>query len=855
MSDTVQISNVSVDLNNYTCSSKGLILPLVSEYTWGTGGRAFLYLIGLLWIFLAVAIIADVFMCSIERITAKTTKIRVADPDVEGGYREMDVRVWNNTVANLSLLALGTSAPEILLSVIEIIGNGFKAGNLGPGTIVGSAAFNLLVISGICIMSIPSPDTRRIKEIKVFFVTAFTCVFAYVWMAIVLMVSTPNRVDIWEALVTLAMFPILILVAYLADRNFCMGRKDEHAEGVVGFSLDSKKKYTEDKGLLKSEVRGQARSYETMSDEDPERKRESRRVHDGDGEADLMHLAKELGHEVRDGDLSEHEAAQLAIAKANENTSHDRGWYRVNATRMLTGGRKLIPRVLTNFQQLAPEDRADKDIAMRSKDHTAGGSKAVVEFTAAAVSVLENEGKVRIGIRRYGKKDMPCTVRVETINGTALAGEDYKPFSEDVLFSKNEELRQVFIEIVDDCEWEPDEFFFVRLTIPVQEDQSHEQVAIGNVAINQVTIINDDEPGKLEFAKPSLVIKESYYVARIPVNRINGCDGHVSVKWRTSDITAKEGIDYQGREGLLTFDNQEINKTIDIPLFESKKKERDECFAIELGDCDGGAELGKIRKTIVTIVNDDEFDGIVSRLLNMTKANMGGMALESSTWVQQFKEAMNVNGGDIDNATFLDYVLHFFTFGWKIIFACVPPAKYGGGWPTFLISLGVIGLLTTFINDLAGTFGCLIGLDDAITAITFVALGTSMPDTFASKTAALNEKTADSSVGNVNGSNSVNVFLGLGLPWTIASIYWAVKGEYFEVPAGSLGFTVIVYSVFACIALGLLLLRRFLPVFGRAELGGPQGPKIASGVFVIFLWVFYVILTALQVKDVIKVSF
>lgn len=36
-----------------------------------------------------------------------------------------------------------------------------------------------------------------------------------------------------------------------------------------------------------------------------------------------------------------------------------------------------------------------------------------------------------------------------------------------------------------------------------------------------------------------------------------------------------------------------------------QKKERDECFAIELGETDGGAELGKIKKTIVTIVNDD----------------------------------------------------------------------------------------------------------------------------------------------------------------------------------------------------------------------------------------------------------
>lgn len=35
----------------------------------------------------------------------------------------------------------------------------------------------------------------------------------------------------------------------------------------------------------------------------------------------------------------------------------------------------------------------------------------------------------------------------------------------------------------------------------------------------------------------------------------------------------------------------------------------------------------------------------------------------------------------------------------------------------------------------------------------------------------MNEKYADNAIGNITGSNSVNVFLGLGLPWLIASIY------------------------------------------------------------------------------------
>ncbi|KAI8797521.1 sodium/calcium exchanger 1, partial [Biomphalaria glabrata] len=74
--------------------------------------------------------------------------------------------VWNDTVANLSLMALGTSAPEILLSVIEIVGNNMESGELGPGTIVGSAAFNLLFISAICIYCIPDGEIRRIASVK-----------------------------------------------------------------------------------------------------------------------------------------------------------------------------------------------------------------------------------------------------------------------------------------------------------------------------------------------------------------------------------------------------------------------------------------------------------------------------------------------------------------------------------------------------------------------------------------------------------------------------------------------------------------------------------------------------------------
>lgn len=71
---------------------------------------------------------------------------------------------------------------------------GKPSGDLGPSTIVGSAAFNLLVISGVSIASIGG-DTGEIKKIDdmgVFMTTAFFSIFAYVWLFICLAVNTPD---------------------------------------------------------------------------------------------------------------------------------------------------------------------------------------------------------------------------------------------------------------------------------------------------------------------------------------------------------------------------------------------------------------------------------------------------------------------------------------------------------------------------------------------------------------------------------------------------------------------------------------------------------------------------------------
>ncbi|XP_041364758.1 sodium/calcium exchanger 2-like [Gigantopelta aegis] len=549
--------------------------------------------------------------------------------------------------------------------------------------------------------------------------------------------------------------------------------------------------------------------------------------------------------------LPEEEAAKIAAKSLIGKASHSPGWYRIHAIRSMIGGRKLIPQVNPSYSKIYENIEGSKEgKPSTAKDKGLDAIRPVIEFSASVVEVVEDEGMVRVGIHRSGKRDVAVQVRVQTINGTALAGEDYKAFNEIIKFAPNQILRHVFITITDDFEWEPDEFFFVKLTTEPGVD-----VTIGGISVCQITIINDDEPGIIKFAKPNLIVQESLLVVHIPVQRINGSRGAVSVKWKTKDITAIDGGDYIGEEGELRFNNQETSRDIIIKLFENSKSERDECFQIDLLATTGGAQLGRPMKAIITIVNDDEYNGLVSRILNMTKANLDYLQLEDCTYVSQFRNAMNVNGGDLQNATFLDYILHFATFFWKIMCAFVPPPRYLGGWAAFVVWLALIGFLTALIGDLAGLFGCLIGLEDSITAITLVALGTSMPDLFASKKAAVMEKSADSSVGIINGSNCVNVFLGLGLSWVIAAVYWnAIEGKDFEVPPGSLGFSVVLYTLAAVIALFLLVLRRFLGVFGKGELSGAVIPKYLCATLFILLWVLYILFSSLEAMKIIKVQ-
>lgn len=235
-------SNETVDT---PCFKSWLLIP--AENLWNEGLRGILYLMCMGYFFVGIAIASDIFMNSIEAMTSKEREVVKWDKANNEMIR-FNVRIWNETVANLTLMALGSSAPEIMLATIEAcirLGEprAVLKDSLGTFTIIGSAAFNLLIITSVCISSVPNNSVKRIREFGVFLLTSAWSMWAYIWMLLVVRYITPGVIDPWEAWVTIAYMPLFVFLAYCQDNGWwCTCTKESPDEDSASAYEDIKSK-------------------------------------------------------------------------------------------------------------------------------------------------------------------------------------------------------------------------------------------------------------------------------------------------------------------------------------------------------------------------------------------------------------------------------------------------------------------------------------------------------------------------------------------------------------------------------------------------------------------------------------
>ncbi|KAL8589672.1 hypothetical protein ACOMHN_027180 [Nucella lapillus] len=544
-------------LNNKTCTREaeacknGIFIPMWTPQGNLSPGdkaaRAVVYMLTMIYMFLGVSIVADRFMAAIEVITSKEKGVVIKKSN--GETTVVNVRIWNETVSNLTLMALGSSAPEILLAAIEICHNEFVAGELGPSTIVGSAAFNLFVIIALCVSCIPDGEVRRIKHLRVFIITASWSVFAYVWMYIILSVSSVGVVEVWEAVLTFLFFPGTVVTAYIADRKIMV-----HKLLSRKYRASRKGIVVQSEGLHDTElVDGKANHlteepiFKGIDSEDVNiREFEQHRK-------DFIEILRELRQKHPNIDM--HTLEEMAELEAVNRGPKSRAFYRIQATRKLTGGGKVIKKAKierrSSLQDVKVEEKEDD-------------GNTHVFFDPGHYTVMENVGTFPVTVMREGG-DLDKTLYVDyhTEDGTANASSDYESAEGTLVFQPGDTHKQFSITIIDDDVFEEDEHFYVHLSnLRVGDaegmfESGDFRALLSTPFMATVMILDDDHPGIFHFEDKELTVTENIGELLIKVVRSSGARGCVAVPFHAVDGSAKAGKDYEILSGELYFENDE----------------------------------------------------------------------------------------------------------------------------------------------------------------------------------------------------------------------------------------------------------------------------------------------------------
>jgi len=130
-----------------------LLAPVVSS----------VLLVGLLvFLFVGVNVLVEKLLDAVAEITGVTAEVFIKEKG-EGKVLRLEEPVWREGIAYVTLLAVAAAAPEIFLCFYSTFkdrhpGSQLKSSAIGPLTLIGSAAFNLLIVGAISMVATAKPQ-------------------------------------------------------------------------------------------------------------------------------------------------------------------------------------------------------------------------------------------------------------------------------------------------------------------------------------------------------------------------------------------------------------------------------------------------------------------------------------------------------------------------------------------------------------------------------------------------------------------------------------------------------------------------------------------------------------------------
>ncbi|MBH27726.1 MAG: hypothetical protein CL789_00615 [Chloroflexi bacterium] len=136
----------------------------------------------------------------------------------------------SNDVAGATLMAMGSSAPELAIALIALLKPGGH-GDVGIGTIVGSALFNILVITGASALARPLRITWAVvtRDVVVYCASVGMLLWAF----------ADNRIDIREAAIFIAFYALYVAGLFWWSKAQRSVDAENCDEGKEEISFDS----------------------------------------------------------------------------------------------------------------------------------------------------------------------------------------------------------------------------------------------------------------------------------------------------------------------------------------------------------------------------------------------------------------------------------------------------------------------------------------------------------------------------------------------------------------------------------------------------------------------------------------
>ncbi|OXB55202.1 hypothetical protein ASZ78_016338 [Callipepla squamata] len=128
-------------------------------------------------------------------------------------------------VAGATFMAAGSSAPELFTSVIGVF---ITKGDVGVGTIVGSAVFNILCIIGVCGLfagQVVALSSWSLLRDSIYYTLSVVALIVFIY---------DEKVSWWESLVLVLMYAIyIVIMKYNSTIQHCLERKTKNAANMV----------------------------------------------------------------------------------------------------------------------------------------------------------------------------------------------------------------------------------------------------------------------------------------------------------------------------------------------------------------------------------------------------------------------------------------------------------------------------------------------------------------------------------------------------------------------------------------------------------------------------------------------